>query len=348
MKLRLLIPMLAVVAFLAGCGSGSGISTATLEKTDIAVVGQNHITKADYDGAIAQEKQSLKAQGRPFPKAGSTDYSTMRNQIVGVLVQNAEYETEAAKLGVTVTPAEVDKQLTQIKTQYFGGSDAKYNAELKKQGFTDAQVRDQVRAGLLQQKVFNEVTKKVAVSDKDVTAYFNGHLDQYGTPDTRAVQEILVGKDKEALAKQIHDQIAGGGDFAALAKQYSQDPGSKDSGGNFTAKKGADVPEFDAAVFSPSLKTGQLAAPVNTAQYGWFVIKAVGDIVPAQKVKETKTVDDTIRQQLLSQAKNTEMSSWAQKVAKDFCTGGIKYQTGYTPVPDPCAVVTATNTTATG
>ena len=52
------------------------------------------------------------------------------------------------------------------------------------------------------------------------------------------MQEILVGKNKESLANQIYQQIQGGADFAALAKKYSQDPGSKDMGGNFTATQG--------------------------------------------------------------------------------------------------------------
>jgi parvulin-like peptidyl-prolyl isomerase len=71
------------------------------------------------------------------------------------------------------------------------------------------------------------------------------------------VQEILVGKNKESLANQIYQQVQGGADFAALAKKYSQDPGSKDKGGNFTATQGSDVPEFDKAVFDSTAKTGQ-------------------------------------------------------------------------------------------
>ena len=94
-------------------------------------------------------------------------------------------------------------------------------------------------------------------------AYYAANQAQFQKPATRAVQEILVGKNKQALASQIYSQVQGGADFAALAKKYSQDPGSKDKGGNYTATKGSDVPEFDAAVFDPKAKTGVLIKPVE-------------------------------------------------------------------------------------
>jgi len=186
------------------------------------------------------------------------------------------------------------------------------------------------------------VTASVKASDKQVHAYYVAHQDQY--PPTRDVEEILVGKNKQALAHTIYMKVKGGADFAKLAKQYSQDPGSKNVGGKYTAKKGQDVPEFDAAVFS-SAKTGTLLAPVETKQYGWFVIKLLADAKPTPEA----SVAETIRAQLEQQDRNQEMTDWVTKITKTYCNGGkIKYQVGYQPTPDPCtSLATATNTTAT-
>ena len=80
----------------------------------------------------------------------------MKSQIVAFLVQQAEFAAEAEKLGITVSDKAVQARLDQIKKQYFAGSEKKYQAQLKAQGFTDAQVRGAgqgaaSRAGALQQ-----------------------------------------------------------------------------------------------------------------------------------------------------------------------------------------------------
>jgi len=341
MKRHFLLFVLPLAVLVAGCGGGGGSSK--LDASDVAVVSGQHISKAKFDQVMSQQKRSLKSQGQAFPKAGTTAYASIRTQVMTVLVQNAEFESEAGKLGVKVTDKDVQSQLDQIKKQYFGGSEKKYQQELKKQGYTDEAVRDQIKSQLLAQRLFDKVTASVKASDKEVHDYYVAHKSQY--PPTRDVEEILVGKNKQSLAQSIYSQVKGGADFAKLAKKYSQDPGSKNIGGKYTAKKGQDVPEFDAAVFS-SAKTGTLLQPVLTKQYGWFVIKVLGDVKPTPESQ----VAETIRAQLEQQDRNQEMTNWVSKVTKSYCNGGkIKYQAGYQPSPDPCAsLATATNTTTTG
>jgi foldase protein PrsA len=340
MRLYYLLLVLPVALLLAACGGGGG--SGSLGSGDVAVVSGEHITKARFDEVLAQQKRSLESQGQSVPKAGTTAYSALQAQVITALVQNAEFEKEASKLGVTVSDKDVQTQLDQIKKQYFGNSETKYQQELKKQGYTDSAVRDQIRNQLLAQRLFDKVTATVTATDKQVHDYYVAHKSQY--PPSRDVQEILVGKNKQALAQQIYTKLKGGASYATLAKQYSQDPGSKDTAGKFTAKKGQDVPEFDAAVFSKA-KTGTLLKPVETKQYGWFVIKLVGDTKPTPESQ----VAETIRSQLDQQDRNQEMTNWVTRVTKSYCNGGkIKYQAGYQPSPDPCASVTSGTTTTSG
>ena len=98
---------------------------------------------------LAQAKCSYTLQKRPFPKAGSPEYVAIQQQILQSLVQRAELAQKAPGLGVKVTDAQVEKQLKQIKKQYFGGSEKRYQAELKKQCVTDAEVRSDVGANVL-------------------------------------------------------------------------------------------------------------------------------------------------------------------------------------------------------
>ncbi len=343
--LRNLLPLLLVAVLFAGCGGGGGAAKPTSD--DVAVVGTEHVTLAQYALALAEQKESLATEGQKVPAAGSTQYGQMKTNIVDVLIQQAEIRLEAQKLGISVTPAEVSTELAKLKKANFGGSEKAYQSSLKKQGFTDAQVRAYLQEQLLEQKVYKNVTKGATVSNAEIATYYAANSSQFQKAASRAVQEILVGKNKQALANQIYSQLKSGASFAALAKKYSQDPGSKDKGGKFTATKGSDVPEFDAAVFAPGSKTGVLLKPVKTAQYGWFVILPTANVTPGTTTPESKAAP-AIRKQLASSKQQQTASDWMTTVAKTYCSGGkIVYQSGYTPSPDPCTTINSSNPTTT-
>jgi parvulin-like peptidyl-prolyl isomerase len=332
MNLRLPILTLAVAAALLGAGCGG--DKASLGGSDVAVVGSTHITKTQFDALMSQAKNSFKSQGRPFPKAGTQDFQTLKNQAVTLLVQQAEREEKAKDLGIEIDDKKIDARLRQIKKQYFQGSEKKYLAQLKKQGLTDEQVRRDIKAQLISEEVFKKVTKDVKVTDADVHDYYIQHPQLYAQPQSRDVRHILVKTKK--LADSIYAQLKAGGDFAALAKKYSTDPGSKSTGGKLTVSRGQTVPPFDAKAFT--LKVNELSRPVKT-QYGWHVIQALGPVKPAKTTPE-KQVAASIKQQLIQTKKNEEMTNWVNSLEKDF-KGKVDYATGYTPP------ATATGTTTT-
>ena len=340
MRRSFLLPVVLVALLLSGCGSsGSG----SLAAGDVAIVGSQHIVKLQFDQLMAEAQANLKSQGKAFPKAGTSAYSTLKSQAVTLLVDEAQKEAAAAKLGIVLSSAAIEARLTQIKKQYFGGSDAKYLAALKKQGLTDSEVRENVKSQLFAQKLFDTLTKTVTVPASAIAAYYAQHLSQYQTAASRSVRYILVGKNKTSLAQSLYQQLTGGTDakWCALAKQYSQDASSKGTCGKGTFTKGQTVPEFDKVVFSSATKT---VAKVNTKQYGWFVVQPTSAIKPATQTP-VATAGKQIQTLLLQQKKNAVMTTWITNLQKGYCTGGqIKYQVGYVPSPDPCA---ATNTTTT-
>jgi parvulin-like peptidyl-prolyl isomerase len=335
------LPILVLAAALAGCGGGG---SASVKSNDVAAVGKVHIQKTDFDALIDQAKRSYAQQGRKFPKQGTADYETVKGQAVTLLVQQAEREEKAKSMGVDVSDKDVQKRLDQIKKQYFGGSEKKYQAQLKKQKLTDEQVRKDIRAQLISEAVFNKVTKGVSVSDGEVHDYYIGHPQLYSQPQTRDVQYILV--KKQPLAQSIYSQLKAGNDktWCTLAKKYSQDPSSKNSCGKATFSKGQTVPEFDKVAFTSAKG---LHTPIYSKQYGWFVIRTLGNVKPRSTTPE-KQVSSSIKQQLLQQKKNQAMTDWVSGLSKSFCSGSkIKYQVGFKPSPDPCASTT-TNATTTG
>ena len=315
----------ALVAVACGTSSDSG----DVPQNSVAVVGNKTITKAEFDDLVNYAKRSYDAQKRPFPKVGTQEYAQIRDQAVRFLVQRAQFEVKADDLDVNVTDEAVDKRVEQYKKERHGGSDKKFQEELKAQGLSEDQARDIIRANLIQEGIYNKVTSEAKVTDKEIQEYYNKNKAQYGTPETRVVRHVLV-KEK-ALADRLYNQLRAGGDWKAIAKQYSQDPASKNQGGRMTATKGALVPEFEQAAFS--VGNNGITKPVKT-QYGWHVIQALS---PVKKGTTTpfKQVQQAIRQQLIQEKKNQQMQSWVEDMRKDL-DGETAYQVGYKPSsPEP-------------
>ena len=331
-RLLLLTLMLALTAFGAGCGGGS----SSVGGDDVAVVGGEQVTKDEYNALIDQAKRSYTAQKRSFPKPGTTQYTTLKNQAIQFLVQRAEYAQKAKDLGIDISSKDIDKRLEQIKKQYFGGDEKKYKSQLKKQGLTEDQVRNDVEAQLVSEKLFNKVTAKVKVAPAEVASYYKAHKDQYGQPATRDVRHILV--PSKTQADKLYLQLKGGANFGQLAKKFSKDPGSAPNGGKMTATKGQLVPEFQTVAFS--IKTGQIAKPVHT-QYGYHIIQALGPIHAAKPTPFAK-VKTSIRQQLLQTKKNSQMTKWVETTKKEFAKK-IKYAKGFAPPPSLTASLQTTN-----
>lgn len=334
---RLVLFGFASLALLAAaCG---GTTSATLGSGDVAVVGGQQISKEQFRQLMDRAKKSYDAQKRAFPKPGSTEYEQLKGQAVTFLVQQAEVEEQAKKLGIDISDDKINKEIERYKKQFYGGSDARYEKAVKQQGLTDAQARDAIRQQLISQALFKKVTGDVKVSDAEIKQYYNTHKTQYVQPETREVRHILV--TKKALADSLYQQLKNGGNFAKLAKQYSKDPGSAANGGKLTVSKGQTVPQFDKTAFS--LKTGQTSQPVHT-QYGYHIIQALSAVKAASTTSLDK-VRASIRQQLEQQKKNDEITKWLENTKKSYCGGKIKYQIGYQPNPDPCSTLTGATAT---
>src|SRR5215210_2705524 len=265
-RLALLLCALAAVA-LAGCGGDKDVPADA-----VAVVDGSEVARSDYEALLSQAKKSYKNQKREFPAAGSQEFQTLRNQAVQFLVQREQFEQEAADMDVEVTDKQVDARLEQILKQYFGGDKKKYATQLKEQGLTEKQVRNDIRAQIVSEKIFEQVTGDVKLTDADIDEYYKKNKTQYSQPESRDVRHILVKTKKQA--DDLYTQLEGGADFAALAKKFSEDTGSKANGGKLTISKGQTVAPFDRTAFL--LKTNEISRPVKT-QFGYHVIQALGE-----------------------------------------------------------------------
>jgi foldase protein PrsA len=289
------------IGVLSGCGS----SSASLPAGVVAQVGDSQISTAQLNAYMGQLAASAASQGQSFPTPGTASYRQAQQQAVQQLIQLQIVGFEAGKCGspCAVSDAAITAQLDSLAAQRFGGSQAKLAAYLKSLGFTLNQARDQVKAGLQQQKLQTYVERSVTFTPAQAKAYYAAHIAQYNLPETRQVSHILV--TSEAQAKTIAAE-ATPANFSALARKYSIDTGSKTKGGDLGVIKRADVVKpFGTAAFT--IKAGTISAPVHS-QYGWHVIYVTRVIRP-HRIAEAVALRQIVASQLAS-ARTTAYQTW--------------------------------------
>ena len=166
----------------------------------------------------------------------------------------------------------------------------------------------------------NQIRQNVQISDDVLKQQYQANIRQYQVPNRVHVEHILfmtVGKpdaEVEEIKKKAEDvlkQVKKGGKFEDLAKKYSEDPGSKDKGGDLSwITQGQTVPEFEKTAFS--LNPGQVSDLVKT-QYGFHIIKVV-----EKETAHTKPFDevkDSLRPRLLLDQAEKQASDTADQLS---------------------------------
>lgn len=167
----------------------------------------------------------------------------------------------------------------------------------------------------------DQVRSTIVVPQADLEAFYKQNLQQYQTPAQVRASHILLkleGKDEkqvQALAGEIAKKAKAGADFAALAKQYSEDESNNTNGGDLDYfGRGRMVAEFEQAAFA--MKPGEISNPVKTA-FGFHIIKVVDS-----KPDATRPLDE-VRAEIEEQLKWQKAQAEAEKIAKSL-EGTIK------------------------
>ncbi|MGE8940937.1 peptidylprolyl isomerase [Leptospira interrogans] len=192
---------------------------------------------AKVNGKTITEADVKMAEAEIGSDLGSLPEATKRRVLVEYLIENQLFAdaAEGAKLG---SGADFDDRM-----QYW-------------------------RRRALRDTYFDKSVKG-SVGDADAKAFYDEQVKQLKPEEEVKARHILV--ETEEQAKELADKIAKGGDFVALAKEFSKDPGTKDEGGTLGYfGKGQMVPQFEEAAFT--LKKGETSAPVQT-QFGWHLIQ---------------------------------------------------------------------------
>lgn len=337
MKL-LLRKVLAVFVLFLACMGLYGCQEE-LPKGAIARVGSVLVLEDDLSELAAVYEAAGRA---PRADKDSEEYRRFRQALAEYLVTQELLHQEAPSLGVKVTDQEVQAELGLIR-QMFQDDEKKFEAALEETGLNLEQLTRSIRDSLWLEKVKDEVTKQVTVTEAEAEAYYEAHQSDYVKPESREVRHILISPfvvltdgtrsptaseaEWEAArteAEKVRREIQNGADFVSEAEKYSDDEATKDSGGELGAvTRGMLVPAFEDAVFS--LKKGEVSSPVKT-QYGYHLIQ-VTEIIPEEQLPYEQ-VKEQIRTSLLEKRREEAWERWLLEAQAKV---GVEYRAGYKP-----------------
>lgn len=328
---------LLAMFLLAGCGAAPSGEEVGSGAEKVVTYDGGEVTEGEIVKGVEQlSAQSAAQTGQPAPevKPGSPEFDAVKAQVVPQVLATNLAKAYAEENDISVSgdeiQAEVDttKQTVAEQAQAAGqpGDPEKlFQDALKQFGFTEDSFREEVETGLTVQKVQDEVAGGKDPTEEEVRAYYDENKEtQFANPEQRCIRHILFNKDQEDLANDVKGELEGDGDFAALAKEHSQDPSNKDAGGDLgCVPKGQFVPEFDDAAFGA--EKGELLGPVET-EFGFHLIE-VTDIKPAGETP-FEEVAPQIEEQITAEQQLAGFQTWVQDELKKR---NVKYMPGYDP-----------------
>jgi foldase protein PrsA len=247
-------------------------------------------------------------------------FTQLSGQVLDFLIKSYWYQAEAARQHLSVSDADVTKTFNKDKKQAYP-TDAGYQAFLTQTGFTTPDLLFRIRFILTQQKLVAKQTK--AVTAAEIQAYYNSHMTQFGTPEMRNIRIVLTKSAAQANAAMA--ALKSGKSWNAVAKQYSTDAATKNSGGLLTnVTKGQQDQALDKAAFSAP--QGQVMGPVH-GQFGYYVFEVTKITAATEQTLAQAT--PVIKGQLGSEHQTAAQTAVDAQAKRDFLAK-TKCKTQYT------------------
>ncbi len=303
----------------------SGPKISDLFPDEVVAKGKGvQVKRSQLDDAMVSIKSTFAARGQDLPP---DETSRLEQQVLDRLIQ-VQILLQKASDADKATGKEIClKRMDGFRAR--AGSEEAFARQLKSVGTTP----QELQAKMVEESTAEAVLErelKITISDDEVKKFFEDNPSKFEQPEMVRASHILIStkdpnttKDlpddqksvKHKKAENLLKQARAGEDFAKLAKENSDDPGSKDKGGEYQFARGQMVPEFETAAFS--LKTNQISDIVTTT-YGYHIIK-LSEKVPAKKMELAKVAPDIkeyLKQQQM-QKHQKELQDYLDKLKKD-------------------------------
>lgn len=313
--------LLALSLILATC---HGQAADSLFPDKVVAKGKGvEVKQSELDEVMISLRASLAAQGQALPEADRAR-----------LMTNALDRIVMARL---VSSRATPDEKTQAKNKA-----AEFVAEVKKKVPSEEAFKRRLEANGMKYETFlskaeeealvrlvidREIGNKIVVSEAEIQKYYDDNAKAFDQPEMIKVNHILLTtlesgtrtelpeekkKEKRALIDKLLVRAKAGEDFAKLAKEYSEDLGSKERGGEYIFPRGRMVPEFETAAWA--LMPGQVSEVVTT-QYGYHIIKLQEKLAP--KKIALAEVSARIKDALQAQQIQKQLPDYYKKLKED-------------------------------
>lgn len=274
----------------------------------IAKVNNDVILQSDYDDVVNPVVEQIKKTYGDIMPQDEMDkkVAEIRKELLDQMIDQKLLLQEARKNNIKVSKREIEDGVNMVKERFkkkngtilsASDTEAEFNAELKKQNLTMSKFRDKISEDIIVNKLIESevVVKVIPPAEDELKTYYEKNRDKIDDPEKVSVRHILIRfeknastKDKSVALKKIQEvkqKLKKGEDFAKLAREYSEDPGSKNNGGDLGfIVRGMMVKNFEDIAFKTAV--GEISDYFET-EFGYHILK-----VDAKQAKQKRSFDE--------------------------------------------------------
>jgi peptidyl-prolyl cis-trans isomerase C len=306
-------------------GKSTAVSSVDLFPDKVLARGKDfEIKSSQLEKSFTELKASLAAQGQGIPEAKRDE---VERQVLERLVHVKLLTAKATAEDKAKAKEAADKGFAEFRKRW--PSEDAFNRQLVALGMAPAEFRAQMEEeNLFREIIDREVKATIKILEDELKKFYDDHATQFDLPERVKASHILILtrdpltqqtytdaqlEEKRKQADKLLARAKAGEDFASLAKEYSDDPNSRDQGGDLGIfARGRMVAEFDAAAFS--LEPNKISDLVST-KFGFHIIK-VTEKLPARKTPFEEAKKD-IENYLSTQQAQKKLPDYLKKLRDD-------------------------------
>lgn len=283
-----------------------------------ALVNDDIITYREVQKEAEGALQDLERNGT---KLGGKSRLELHQKVLNRLIDKQLTEQKTKELGIKIGDEEIRQAIDDVKRQNNNMTNAQLESALKAQGISMPLYEQQIREQLERLRLVSmEVRSKINVTDKDTLEFYQKNLANYAEDEQFKASHIFIRIDEKAPPEQAQKamekalkvlyEARQGKDFAALAREFSEDPAAaKDSGSLGTFKRGEMLPELEKALLP--LKSGEVGELVATPS-GLHIVRL--DDRSQTRYKPFDNVKADIREQLYRKMQDERFQAWLSEL----------------------------------